>query len=258
MKKKPLLFTILAFAHFAEPLIKVLYFKLMTSFSFSTVIGNIAQIQTVREVFDFWFLFPIGGIALLSVKKWGYPIFVGVQAYSIYAHLTYEAYTWPYVSEIPFISSLALLFMNAMIIIYFAMPDVRRIFFDKSMRWWETRERFNKRIPVEFIVADQKHPYYCDILNISRSGIFINSDMSLKVGADIEINIAYKGLDLSVYGTVKSQHMFQSEQGVGVNFKFENIWKNLYMKKMIRQISKDIIKEEKLKAHQLESAKKAA
>jgi uncharacterized membrane protein len=141
MKHKPLIFILIAAFHIIEPLIKVAYFKITTPFSTSTIISNIAQISTAREIFEFWFLFPLAGLALMGVKKWSYPVFVGAQIYSIYSHLTYEQYTWPYVSQVPFVSSLVLLFINTMVIIYFALPDVRKPFFDRSVRWWETRTR---------------------------------------------------------------------------------------------------------------------
>lgn len=257
MYKKPLLFIILACAHLLEPLIKVIYFKATTSFSFGTVISNIAQIQTTREIFDFWFLFPIGGLALISVKKWSYPIFVSVQAYSIYAHLTYEKYTWPYISEVPFASSLALLFMNVLIIAYFALPDVRRIFFDKSMRWWETRKRYAIRIPVSFHLDGLRQTFNCHLLNISQTGAFINSNLDLEQDANIIMTISYKRLKIKVRCIVKSRHSFQDEQGLGIKFKFSNIWENLHIRKIVKEISNDV-KEYEKKKRQLPNEEQAA
>jgi len=245
MKKKPLIFILLAFAHFLEPLIKILYFKATTTFSFSTILGNIMQIEAPREIFDFWLLFPLAGLALLSVKKWSYPIFVGVQAYSIYSHLTYEKYTWPYVSETPFISSLSLLVMNVLIICYFSLPDVRKPFFDQSVRWWETRKRYGLNIPISFSLTKDNAIYNSDILNISQSGVFLSDHQSVNIGSVIKMNLIYKGLSLHVKGKVKSHHSFENIPGVGVKFIFENIWENLYMRKILRQIAKDMKSEDK-------------
>lgn len=245
MYKKPLLFIILACAHMIEPLIKIIYFKLSTSFSFHTVITNISQAQSLREVFDFWFLFPIGGLALISVKKWSYPIFVGVQAYSIYAHLTYEKYSWPYMSEMPFVSSLALLFMNALIIVYFALPHVRRPFFDRSLRWWETKKRYPVRIPVSFTIKGTGENVEGDILNISQTGVFISSDLDFNVNTPVELTLNYKEFQMSIDGLVRSRHSFQEEHGLGIKFKFRNIWENLHMRKLVKEISRDVHKIER-------------
>lgn len=204
------------------------------------VLDNVSQIETTREIFDFWFLFPIGGLALLSVKKWSYPIFVGVQVYNIYAHLTYEQYTWPYVNDSPFVTSLALLIVNALVIAYFALPAVRRPFFDKSVRWWETRQRYKMRIPLSFHNIDENRPSRCDILNISQSGIFINTRKDLAIGSEIKMNFVYKDFEISLFGVVKSQHYFNDEPGSGVEFKFRNIWESLYVRKLIKKIASDI------------------
>ncbi len=240
MKNRPLIFITIALAHLLEPVIKLLYFKATTPFSFTTIVSNISQIHTPREIFEFWFLFPLGGLALLGVKKWSYPVFVGVQIYSIYSHMTYEKYTWPYVSEVPFVSSLVLLFVNALIIIYFALPDVRRPFFDRNMRWWETRTRYNLRIPMTFTHSNPEHLFDCDILNISQSGVFINHKGAIEVGSVIHMNINYKEYNITLQGTVMSQHAFEGERGIGVKFRFQNIWENLYMRKIVKNISKDM------------------
>ena len=248
MKHRPLIFILIALAHLLEPIIKISYFKFTTPFSFSTIISNISQIHTPREIFEFWFLFPLGGLALLGVKRWSYPVFVGVQVYSIYSHLTYEQYTWPYVSEVPFFSSLVLLFVNALIIIYFAFPDVRRPFFDKSVRWWETRTRYNMRIPVTFSLNNPAELIDSEILNISQSGVFINHKGVLEVGTIVLMNINYKDMSITIPGEVKSQHAFNGERGLGIKFSFTNIWENLYMRKIVKEIGSDLKKIEK--AHQ--------
>lgn len=245
MKNRPLIFILIAFAHIVEPLIKVLYFKATTPFTFATIVSNISQIHTPREIFEFWFLFPIGGLALLGVKRWSYPVFVGVQLYSIYSHMTYEKYTWPYVSEVPFVSSLVLLFVNALIIIYFAFPDVRRPFFDRSVRWWETRTRYNLRIPMTFTFNNPSKLIDCEILNISQSGIFMNYKGAIDIDSEITMNINYKDYNITLKGIVKSQHSYENERGLGIKFKFQNIWENLYMRKIVKQVSHDIAMIEK-------------
>lgn len=245
MKHRPLIFIMIAALHLLEPIIKVLYFKATTPFSFSTIVTNISQIHNYREVFEFWFLFPLGGLALLGVKRWSYPVFVGVQIYSIYSHMTYEKYTWPYVSEVPFASSLVLLFINGLIIIYFAFPDVRRPFFDKTIRWWETRTRYSMRLPLTFTYNNPDKLIDAEVLNISQSGAFINYKGVVDTGDLIKIHFNYKDMNITIDGEVRSNHAFDGERGIGVKFKFTNIWENLYMRKMVRQISKDIRKVEK-------------
>lgn len=245
MKHRPLIFILIAVAHLIEPLVKITYFKVTTPFSFATIISNISQIHTPREIFEFWFLFPIGGLALLGVKKWSYPVFVGVQTYSIWSHMTYEKYTWPYVSEVPFASSLVLLFLNAMVIIYFALPDVRKPFFDRSIRWWETRTRYNLSLPITFCLTSNPKLMDGEILNISQTGIFLRHNGVYEPETKVRMNISYKDFSITLDGVIKSHHTFDGHRGIGVKFDFQNIWENLFIRKMVKAISKDVKAKEK-------------
>ena len=246
MKHRPLVFILIALFHIIEPLIKLAYFKATTPFSLGTIITNIAQIHSIKEIIEFWFLFPIGGLALLGVKRWSYPIFVGVQLYNIYGHMTYEKYTWPYVSEIPFASGIILLFINSLIIIYFALPDVRRPFFDRSMRWWETRTRYAIKIPMTFTHSNPNQLLDGLIENISETGLFVNHKNIIDVGSEIKVNISFNELAITLKAKVVSHHAFKGQRGMGVQLDFENIWEKLYYRKMIHEIRKEMKKQSKV------------
>ncbi|MCP4914068.1 MAG: PilZ domain-containing protein [Oligoflexia bacterium] len=249
MKKRPLIFIILASIHLLEPIIKILYFKMTVPFDIGTIVSNIWAISSPKEVFEFWFLFPLGGLALLGVKKWSYPIFVGVQIYNIYAHLTYEKFTWPYVSEIPLMSSMILLFVNTLIIIYFSLPEVRKPFFDRTMRWWETRTRYNKVIPITVKINNPNHIYDCHILNISTTGVFIDLREDVEVGTELELSINYKDQAVTLHGKKVSDHAFNNIRGIGVQFEFMNIYEKWAMRKIVRMIAKENKQLEKLSSN---------
>jgi hypothetical protein len=239
MKQRPLLFIILGILHLIEPLSKILFFRINTHFPIDVILSNVLQISGLREIFEFWFLFPIGGLALLGVKKWSYPVFVGVQAYSLLTHLTYKAYTWPYVDQVPQWPSLVLLMCNIGIIIYFALPDVRRPFFDSSIRWWEPKERISLKLPCTLNLNIENKLIDAEILNISHSGAFIKYDERIENLQSITVNICINDMALSLKSVIISKHSFKGQQGLGVKFVYTNIWENLYMRKMIKAISKD-------------------
>tara|TARA_R110002072_G_scaffold64203_9_gene159962 strand:+ start:2340 stop:3101 length:762 start_codon:yes stop_codon:yes gene_type:complete len=251
MKKRPLIFIILATVHILEPLIKILYFKMIVPFDFSTIVSNIWAISSPIEIFEFWFLFPIGGIALLGVKKWSYPVFVGVQIYNIYAHITYEKFTWPYVSEVPLMSSLILLVVNTAIIFYFTLPEVRKPFFNKNMRWWETRTRYNKIIPISVKLNNPNQFFDCQILNISTTGVFIDLRESISNGSVIELNLVYKDQDITIKGIKVSEHAVNNIRGIGVQFEYQNIYEKYIMRKIVRMIAKETKELEKIQNNQL-------
>ncbi|WP_127716236.1 PilZ domain-containing protein [Halobacteriovorax sp. HLS] len=239
MKNRPLLFIILGLLHIAEPIFKVLYFKANTGFSFSLILNNIFQMNGIRQIFEFWFLFPIGGLALFGVKKWSYPVFVGVQVYSVFTHLNYESFTWPYVSNTPQWPSLAILSCNIGMILYFLLPEIRKPFFDKDMRWWEHRERYTLRIPCSFSSSNNNSLQDAEILNISLSGAFMQVDhKNFKQGDRITVNLSFLDEHISLRAKIVSLHSFEEAKGVGLMFEYETIWEQLHMTKIIKIISK--------------------
>ena len=239
MKNRPLLFILLGIIHILEPAFKILYFKASTGFPIGDIVENITHVSGVRAIFEFWFLFPIAGIALLGVKKWGYPVFVSVQAYSIFSHLNYESYTWPYVSSTPQWPSLAILSCNIAMILYFLLPEIRKPFFDKEMRWWEHRERYSLRIPCSFSSIRINTLQDAEILNISHSGAFVAFDInSANVGDALTINLSFMDENISITANVVSKHTFEEAEGFGVMFDYETIWEQMHMNRIIKKVAK--------------------
>lgn len=240
MKHKPLVFIVLGLLHFCEPVFKVLYFKLSTGLEFETIMSNIFQMGGVFKLIEFWLLFPLAGMALWSVKKWGYPLFVSIQVYSVWQHLTYDSYTWPYVTKNPHFFSLIILSFNVMVILYFLLPDVRRPFFDKEMRWWEHRMRYNLPIPACFTKGDPDKIFDAEILNISHSGAFMAyNSWNIEVGDLIRVVVSYAGESLELESHVVSRHKFRDTEGVGIKFNYQNIWEKLAMARIIKQVARE-------------------
>lgn len=234
MKKRPLLFIILGILHLLEPLIKILYLKIITGFPFAKVMNNVLAIDGFRNLFEFWLLFPIGGLALLFVKNWSYLVFVAVQIYSIMTHLTYEEFTWPYVSETPFLSSMILMVVNVIMIVYFAFPSVRRPFLDKRVRWWETKKRYAVKIPCQ--VTGNSIPGFenAEILNISKTGLFLKGLEGFNLNETINIKFSFYNLHFTINGVIRSRHKYDSTEGCGVEFVYED-WKEKFsMARLIR------------------------
>ncbi len=240
MKNRPLFFVILAVFHLIEPLIKLLVFRLKTGFGYEIIMSNIMQMGGTLALFEFWFLFPIAGVALMGVKRWSYPIFVGVQAYSLYGHLSYTSYSWPYVDKYPHLFSLVILALNAGLILYFLLPDVRRPFFDKDLRWWEHRVRYPARLAMAFSKGDPNKLMSAQFLNLSLSGAFMKySHFDLVAGELIRIHLSAYGENLSIEAQVVSRHHCDGEAGVGLKFTYQNLWENLAMRRIIQALARE-------------------
>jgi hypothetical protein len=216
----------------------MLYFKLSTGFDWSTVATNILAVRSPLDVFHFWFLFPIAGFALLSVKSWSHPVFMAIQTYSIYIHMTYEKFTWPYLAETPFLGSLVLLALNICLIVYFLFPHVRKPFFNKDVRWWEHHRRYNNPFPCTFSIVNPNKLEDAYILNISLSGAFINHQGIVEDEQHMMVNLSFDNVHLSIKAEKVGSHAFGGSMGMGVRFIYESYWDKFKMKRLIKAIAK--------------------
>jgi len=233
MKYRPLVILIIGLLHLIEPLTKVVYLRIVSDFSFLEVLHNIFSIRNPIKIFEFWLLFPIGGFALLSIRKWSLPVFFTVQFYSIYTHLLYQKFTWPYVSETPLYSSMFLLVFNIGIMIYFLLPEVRRPFFDRKVRWWEPKTRFKIKIPCTLFIQETLESKECDIFNISQTGAFISSGWGLRELEKITLRFKFMNLHFSLAGKVVNTHSVDGTEGFGVKFNYQSIWQNFRMQRLL-------------------------
>ena len=219
MKQKPLFFIILGVLHLLEPFSKILFFKSSTDFSLITIFNNVLAMGDPLKFFEFWFLFPLGGVALISVKNWSYPLFYLVQGYSVFSHLSYQSYHWPYLAKTPFWSSLTLLAINLVLMTYFLLPKVRQPFLDKRFRWWETNKRFYLGVLATVWCHNDTDKTIKSVKldNISLTGCLIIGELGAKFD---EINIKFEvtGVEYMLKGSKVRESEFQGVSRTAYRF----------------------------------------
>lgn len=236
MKNKPLIYTILSILCLIEPAIKILYFKAITQFDFAVILANLQARNTFMEVVDFWLIFPIAGLLVTRLRKWTYFAFIAVLAYINYNIFTYEKYTWPYNSDSPFFYNYVVSFLSVAVLVYFMTPKVRTQFFNKRIRWWETKTRYFVRIPCKLQGPSLTFP--SEIMNISQSGAFIQDSKYLKVGDALQMEFNFLGQTISVPVKVMNQHMVGNVNGFGVQFAFSSFRQSIMITKVIKVLKK--------------------
>jgi hypothetical protein len=234
MKQKPLLFKILTILCLIEPLIKIFYFRAQTHFEFSVIFENLLSRNSPIEIFDFWLVFPLAGLALLKIRKWSYFIFLGLLAYVVYTFATYESYTWPYNSATPFFYNQVVVVLAIIIFISFLIPQVRRPFFDQRVRWWEPKTRYIVNIACR--VQGKNIVFPSEIMDISKTGAFLRESSYFNIGDDLSIEFKYLGMDFNLPVKVISQHVSRGQAGVGVKFVFHSLRQNITIAKFIAMI----------------------
>jgi hypothetical protein len=234
MRNKPLIFQILSALFLVEPLIKILYFKAATHFDFGTIFENIISRSSFREIFDFWIVFPIAGIMLWKLRKWTYFAFLGVMAYLIFSIATYEKYTWPYNSDRPLFYHYFIIAITLFTIAYFLVPDVRAPFFNKKLRWWESKPRYRITIPAK--ITGNKITFQSEIMNISQTGAFLKDNNLLTPGDVVSLTFESEGLLMEIPVKVISRHVISSTPGFGVQFYPTSVTQKFQLFRLIGRI----------------------
>lgn len=232
MKKKPLIFTILSFLCLIEPAIKVLYFKAMTQFDFVLIFANLQARNTFKEVIDFWLIFPIAGLLIFKLRKWTYFSFMAVLTYINYNIYHYERFTWPYNSDSPFMYNYLIAFTSIAVFVYFLSPKVREPFFDRRVRWWEPKKRYNVQMIGKLQSSHLTFP--TNIINLSQSGAFVLESKYIKTGDQLTLEFNFFGQTISMPVEVIHKHTIQHQIGYGLKFNFKNVRQSLAMTKVIK------------------------
>ncbi len=244
MTRRPLVFIVLGILLLLEPFLRIITFSISLNISIYEVFKKALILEGLREIFDFWFLFPLSGLALLSVQKFGYRVFMGLQIYSIITHISYSKYTSPYSEEFSNTIFMIFLSINILIIFYFLFPDVRRPFFDESIQWWKRRPRFKYRMPCTLTINNPDKIIDTEILSISHSGCFVKlsdseSFYDLKADPDdfVKLHIAYQEFNIILYGNIVNLSIHDQYRGLGIKFIYKNIWENLQIRKLIKKVA---------------------
>lgn len=236
MKNKPIIITVLSVLCFIEPLIKVLYFKASTKFDFVVIITNLMARNSFKEVIDFWLIFPLAGLLIMKLRKWTYFSFLGVLAYINYNIFTYEKYTWPYNSETPFMYNYMVAFLSLGVFAYFISPNTRETFFDRRVRWWESKTRFNVQINCK--LQGQHLTFPSTIMNLSQTGAFVQESKYMKVGDLLQMEFNFLGQVLSLPVQVMNKHHMKGVSGFGLEFKFKTFRQSVEMSKVMKILKK--------------------
>ena len=230
---KPFIVKMLAGLLLFEPLIKIVYFWIITEFSLSTIFQNIFKIESFGEVFEFWILYPLGGIALITKWSWSFLLFILIQLIIVFQNLTYNPYTWPYVASSPHFSSILLLIINILIVMYFFSKKGRKHFINKQGFHLREAERFLLNYPCEVKYEEWGSPFQTNIQDISESGAFIICDKKIFLDDEIEIKIIQ---DEKAY-YLKALVVNRRNNGYGLRFVFQDLSDKKLIQKLVDKLS---------------------
>ena len=130
-------------------------------------------------------LYPMAAIAIYAVKSWSYPSYLLIIA--IDSYLKFQ--DWRHFSKLfTFPMFLASILLNALLVGYFLIPAVRAAYFNKRLRWWESKPRY--QVNLSGVFETQESREQCSVLNISEGGALVKTHKSLELGSAIELDIS--------------------------------------------------------------------
>ncbi|MCO4753938.1 MAG: PilZ domain-containing protein [Bacteriovoracaceae bacterium] len=234
-QRRTLPFYVLSAFLLLEPIIKTIYLKIHTSFSFETVMGIVLSIESPVKVFEYWLLFPLAGFALARTAWWSLFVFLGTHVYSLYAHIFYDEFSWPYVQKSPHISSNLLLFLNTALLLYFLIPENRKPFIRKTKEIFRGSERRSLNQMACIKVGERQ--FDAELRDISETGVLITSLESLELDECVEVLLdtpsGYRWINAVVVRSVGSDGRFKS---FGLRFSFKKRSQRKSVRSIIREI----------------------
>lgn len=229
-KQKSAAIIALAILMLIEPILKILYFKITTDFAWADIFSNIMAVRPLYSLFEFWFLFPIGGLALLGRNLWSFASFVILVIIYIFRHLFYESYTWPYASDSPHFSSIALVIFSILVIIYFLMPEGRKDLLNRSGSFLRKHPRhaFTQKCHIE--LESGENIQNCNFIDLSMGGGLLKTPTPLFVGDKIKIFVKE---DFILYAFVVRHANFNNIISNGLEFEFTSLGNKQALKNLI-------------------------
>ena len=236
MLKRPLVLKLFALFLLIDPLLRISFISIESEFPFWVVLSKTFALD-FKDFFNFWFLFPISGVLLLGVNVFSYVLFILIQLYSLFFHLNYEPYSWPYLSEHPSTTSYLLLTANLIMVAYLLLPRSREIFFDKNLRWWERGSRYSiNEDCVAKIGADE---FKGKLTDLSFGGALLTFPDAIDIDKDMIITFNILGKKMVLGGqVVRAMENLDGELNYGTQFIFKNGWQKFRLKVLMFSVSK--------------------
>ena len=227
MKKRPLSIVIISIFYFLEPvgnLMQAAYINKVPLFGSQGILSHL--------LWSDWIilgLFPIVGIGIYMVRKWGWYLFLSFSVLLIFYNLFVFKYLNPNYSLGVVIF---FILITTAISAFFLRKNVYAPYFNPRLRWWEIAARY--RVPLDTILATNKGAVSCKTLDISETGCFVEYNESLPLGSTVLLEFHCNGMEISCMGKVVNRRAGERENCQGYGIVFQAIPSE--MKKRIRQL----------------------
>ena len=193
MKTRPWPLVILALLHWLAPL---------GNLTMSAWLEGIPVVTFAREFVpglswwgfvDFFCLLPLAGVAIFSCKRWGYSVALIVTGETIWSNFqSFEQSP----AFLPLWAFACLAVSSAALLAYFLLPDLRTVYTNPGLRWWEPKPRYKIRSRARMLVGPAKGSQAAVVADLSEGGALVRSIADVQVGESIGLRISLLGREL--------------------------------------------------------------
>jgi hypothetical protein len=168
MRQRPWPIVILAFLHLVAPVSNLIFGYLLSDRGLEEFAYAVFTPSQIPNLVMQFVLIPLAGLAIYSTKKIGYYIFVVLMAALIGFHVW--DYQTSHTLNIWFIVFIVI--VNVLVVSYFLLPQISRIYHNSGLRWWEQKPRYAVDLGVKFLIGSTEYP--TQLLDMSETGAKID------------------------------------------------------------------------------------
>lgn len=209
MKTKPWSLIILALLHVLAPLGNLILNALYSGRSLSQQWVYWFEVLPKPLMLIYVGVPILAGVFIYICRSWSYWAYLGCLAVILLSNI-YSYLTSMNIDTL--ILLLVVLIVDFLVVAYFVVPSVQRVYFDPRMRWWEAAPRFH------FNHAGMVNGSRAFIKSISLGGLFLSSAPDLSEGAVVDLSWSYEGQDVALKGEVVYKMSSGDMSGYGIRF----------------------------------------
>jgi hypothetical protein len=215
MRRRPWSLVILAFLHLIAPVGNI---ALNAALAGRPLIDYFSYAFSWVYIEKNWpmILAPmIAGVAIYACKKWSFYVYLlAITALFVFSYIGFLSKE----GAIGFFPLLLVYLVNIAVVVFFLIPAVRNIYFDRRMRWWEIKPRYHCDFKAEWQFEDDTVTHPGEIGNISLNGLFLKSEIYPRDEDVVTIQIPFDGREpVQLKGRVVF-HRNTEKLGFGVQF----------------------------------------
>ncbi|PKN29927.1 MAG: hypothetical protein CVU64_05715 [Deltaproteobacteria bacterium HGW-Deltaproteobacteria-21] len=211
MKKRPPSIIIIALIYFLEPVGNIMQAALVNDMPVYGESGILSHL-----VWTDWVilsLFPVTGVGIYMVRRWGWYLFV---AFSV-TLIVYNVYVYSinpnYELETVLLFIGVVTFMSA----FFLRKHVYAPYFNPRLRWWESAARY--RVGLNTQILTDQGVQTCTTVDISETGCFLSTRAVLEEGSLVMLKIHCRGAEIGCLGRiVRKSTEKELAHGYGIMF----------------------------------------